>query len=55
MTDEKKRKPALHTAAVTLGAKGGEKGGPARAKALTGPEKSAIAKQGAKARWKGQG
>ena len=34
-----------------LGHKGGVKGGPARAQALSAPERSSIAKQGAEARW----
>ena len=38
-------------AAVKLGALGGEKGGPARAEALTAEERHAIAEQGAEARW----
>lgn len=38
-------------AAVVLGKRGGKKGGPARAKALAPSKRSAIAKQGAKARW----
>lgn len=39
-------------AAVALGKLGGAKGGKARAKSLTKAERSAIAKKGAKARWK---
>lgn len=40
-------------AAVRLGRKGGEKGGNARAAALTPAERTDIAKKAAKARWKG--
>ena len=39
-------------AAVALGRKGGLKGGKARADALSGKRKSAIAKKAAEARWK---
>ncbi len=35
--------------AVSLGSKGGKKGGPARAKALSAPRREAIARQGARA------
>ena len=38
-------------AAVTLGRLGGLKGGKARAKKLSAKKRSAIAKQGARARW----
>jgi len=38
-------------AAVALGRKGGKKGGPARAKALTPEDRREIAKKAAKARW----
>lgn len=38
-------------AAVARGRKGGEKGGKARAEALTPEERSAIAKKAASARW----
>jgi len=37
--------------AVALGRKGGEKGGKARAKALTASERKAIAQKAARARW----
>lgn len=37
--------------AVALGRKGGEKGGPARMKALSAQERSKIAREAAKARW----
>ena len=39
-------------AAVSLGRRGGLKGGAARAKALSSSERSAIAKRAAAARWK---
>jgi len=39
-------------AAVTLGRKGGLKGGAARAASLTPKQRSAIAKKAAAARWK---
>lgn len=39
-------------AAVSLGRKGGLKGGVARAKKLTAKERSKIAKKAAKARWR---
>lgn len=39
--------------AVKRGAKGGLKGGKARARKLTAKERSKIARQGATARWKG--
>lgn len=39
-------------AAVSLGRKGGLKGGSARAKALTKEQRSEIAKKAASARWK---
>lgn len=38
-------------AAVALGRKGGKKGGPARAQALSPEQRSAIAKKAATARW----
>jgi hypothetical protein len=38
-------------AAVSLGRRGGKKGGPARAAALTSEQRSAIAKKGAESRW----
>lgn len=37
--------------AIERGRKGGKKGGKARAESLTAKERSAIAKQAAKARW----
>ena len=39
-------------AAVALGKRGGLKGGPARAKALTKAKQSSIGRKAAKARWK---
>lgn len=39
-------------AAVALGKRGGLKGGPARAAALSARKRTQIAKQGASARWK---
>lgn len=39
-------------AAVSLGRKGGLKGGKARAKALTAQERKEIARLGGQARWK---
>lgn len=41
----------IRLAAAALGRKGGLKGGPARAKALTSKRRSEIAKKAAKARW----
>jgi hypothetical protein len=43
--------PKKNRAAVALGRKGGKKGGPARAKALTAEQRSEIAKKAAEARW----
>lgn len=43
--------PAKNPAAVALGRLGGIKGGVARAKALTAPRRSEIAKIAAQARW----
>lgn len=40
-----------HRSAVILGERGGEKGGPARAAALTAEARKRIARKGAKARW----
>ena len=42
---------AIKAAAAALGRKGGLKGGPARAKALSSKKRSEIAKKAAKARW----
>lgn len=46
------RKATNSTAAKSLGSKGGKKGGPARAKALTSTERSRIASEGGKAKAK---
>ena len=47
-----KSKGSVHQAAVTLGARGGKKGGPARAKALTARQREDIARKGGRARSK---
>jgi hypothetical protein len=47
---ESKPKGSLSEAAKTLGSAGGKKGGPARAKTLSSSRRSAIARQGAKAK-----
>lgn len=41
----------LHDAAAKLGKKGGEIGGPARARSLSANERSEIARKAANARW----
>lgn len=41
-------------AAVSLGRRGGLKGGSARAKSLTAEERQEIARKAARARWKGE-
>ncbi len=41
---------SLHDSAVTLGSKGGRKGGPARASKLSRARRKAIASKGAKAK-----
>jgi len=41
----------IKSGAAALGRKGGLKGGPARAAALTAKKRSEIAKKAAKARW----
>jgi hypothetical protein len=46
-----KSRGAKDPAAVSLGRKGGKKGGPARAKALSGAKRTQIAKHSANARW----
>lgn len=51
-TEEKEETPSVHDAAVYLGRMGGKKGGPARAAKLSKEERSKIAAQGAKAKWK---
>lgn len=43
---------SIHEAAKALGSRGGSKGGPARAKALTSLERSQIARKGGAARAK---
>lgn len=45
---------AMSAAAAALGRRGGLKGGPARAKALSAAKRKAIAKTAAAARWKGR-
>jgi hypothetical protein len=55
-TTEEKPQPLtddeiIKAAAAALGRKGGLKGGPARAKALTAKKRSEIAKKAAAARW----
>jgi hypothetical protein len=47
-----KSKGKLTQAAKTLGSAGGKRGGPARAAVLSKAQRSAIAKQGGKARHK---
>ena len=47
-----KEEPPKDPAAVALGRKGGLKGGPARAKAMTKKQRSEAAKKAARARWK---
>jgi len=54
--EAKDREPTATTqgknpAAVALGRKGGKKGGLARAKALSGKKRTAIARKAARARW----
>ena len=48
----KKAEPAKDPAAVSLGRKGGLKGGPARAAKLTKEQLSESARKAAQARWK---
>ena len=52
VTGEAKTEDGKDAAAVSLGRRGGLKGGPARAKKLSAAKRSAIAKKAAKARWK---
>lgn len=47
-----KAKKAKDPAAVTLGRKGGIKGGPARAAKMTAEERAESARKAAQARWK---
>lgn len=49
--DDVKTDDGKNPAAVALGRKGGLKGGKARAESLTAKQRSAIAKDAAKARW----
>lgn len=49
------QEPEKNPAAVALGRLGGLKGGKARAKALSGKERSSIARKAALARWKKKG
>ncbi len=49
---EAPEKPEKDPAAVSLGRRGGLKGGPARAAKLSPKKRSAIAKKAAAARWK---
>lgn len=48
----KKAEKAKDPAAVSLGKRGGLKGGPARAKKLSAARRKAIAKKAAETRWK---
>jgi len=50
--DEKPTDDGKDPAAVSLGRKGGLKGGKARAESLTAKKRSEIAKKAARARWK---
>lgn len=49
--EDKVSQDAIKSAAAALGRKGGLKGGPARAKALSSKKRSEIAKKAAAARW----
>lgn len=49
--EDKTTSDAIKAAAAALGRKGGLKGGPARAKALSAKKRSEIAKKAAAARW----
>ena len=53
--DTKSQEDINKAAAAALGKKGGLKGGPARAKALTAKRRSEIAKKASKARWSRNG
>ena len=46
----RKKTSSLTAAAKALGTKGGKTGGPARAKVLTGAQRTEIARKGGKAR-----
>ena len=50
-TEEREIPPEVSAAAAALGRRGGLKGGPARAAALTAKKRSEIAKKAATARW----
>jgi hypothetical protein len=50
-TEDNLSKEAISSAAAALGRKGGLKGGPARAAALSPKKRSEIAKKAAAARW----
>ena len=50
-SEDKVSQDAIKSAAAALGRKGGLKGGPARAKALSSKKRSEIAKKAAAARW----
>jgi hypothetical protein len=50
-TGDRAREPTKDPAAVSLGRRGGLKGGKARAAKLSAEERSAIAKKAATARW----
>lgn len=50
--EPKPEKPEKDPAAVSLGRRGGLKGGPARAAKLSAKKRSEIAKKAAEARWK---
>ena len=52
---QKRRTGSRNPHAVALGSKGGVKGGPARAAALTPEERTKIARQGGRARQRGSG
>ena len=49
---EEPSRDAMSAAAAALGRRGGLKGGPARAKALSAANRRTIAKKAAAARWK---
>jgi hypothetical protein len=51
-TPKQEPPPVKNEAAVALGRLGGQKGGAARAKALTAEQRSEIAKKAAAGRWK---
>jgi hypothetical protein len=50
-TEDREIPPEVSAAAAALGRRGGLKGGPARAAALTAKKRSEIAKAAARARW----